>query len=123
MSVSLFVYGTLLEGERMAGLLGGRPRQIAKVRGAIYLLPAGYPALKLGGEDFVHGELVEGADERLLTLLDQYEGVHEGLYSRVQVNALAGLERVKAFCWVMDDPYLKGGRLIASGRWTLGRKR
>jgi len=123
MTFSLFVYGTLLEGERMAGLLGNSPRQPARVRGEIYRLPAGYPAMRVGGDSFVHGELVERTDDRTLTLLDQYEGVHEGLYQRVEVTALAGLERITAWAWVMDDPYLKGGKLIESGKWTVGRKR
>jgi len=123
MTARLFVYGTLLEGERMAGLLGGLDRAPARVRAQMYRLPAGYPAIQLGGEDFVHGELVSGCGERLLTMLDQYEGVHEGLYTRVEVTALCGLERVRAWCWVMEDPRLKGGVLIESGRWTLGRHR
>jgi gamma-glutamylcyclotransferase (GGCT)/AIG2-like uncharacterized protein YtfP len=120
---ALFVYGTLLKGERMDGLLANRDRQLARVRGQIFRLAAGYPAMKLGGETFVHGEIVQGVDERMLGLLDQYEGVDQGLYKRVEVTALIGLERVTAWAWVMDDPYLKGGKLIESGRWTLGRRR
>ncbi len=123
MTASLFVYGTLLAGERTAGLLRGRLRQKARVRGQIFRLPAGYPAMKLGGNDFVHGELVQDCDERILDLLDQYEGVNDGLYKRVEVTALCGLERVEAWAWIMDDPYLRGGRLIESGRWTVGRRR
>jgi len=123
MTVRLFVYGTLLQGERMAGLLGDLPRMAARVRAQMFRLPAGYPAIRLGGEAFVHGELVTGCDVRMLALLDQYEGVHEGLYARVEVTALCGLERVVAWAWVMEDPYLMGGALIESGRWTLGRRR
>jgi gamma-glutamylcyclotransferase (GGCT)/AIG2-like uncharacterized protein YtfP len=123
MTVSLFVYGTLMTGERTAGLLGDCRRQPARVRGQMYRLPAGYPAIRLGGDALVHGELVSGFEARRLGVLDQYEGVNQGLYRRVEVTALCGLERVRAWAWVMDDPYLRGGVLLEAGRWKAGRLR
>jgi gamma-glutamylcyclotransferase (GGCT)/AIG2-like uncharacterized protein YtfP len=123
MTASLFVYGTLLTGERTAGLLSDCPRQPARIRGLLYRLPAGYPAVRLGGDGLVHGELVTGFDQRRLGVLDHYEGVDQGLYRRVEVTALCGLERVQAWAWVMDDPYLRGGVLMEAGRWKPGRRR
>ncbi|TVQ91388.1 MAG: gamma-glutamylcyclotransferase [Deltaproteobacteria bacterium] len=113
----LFVYGTLVEGERRSSMLGDPPRRPAKVFGRLYHLPAGYPAVSLGGEEPVYGELLPPVPEPLLRLLDHYEGVADGLYRRVQVRAITGLEQHLAWIYVMDDPMARGGRRIPSGRW------
>lgn len=119
----LFVYGTLLEGGPAAALVGPAPRRPATVRGTLYQLPAGYPALALRGNGLVHGELVELADPAVLRVLDHYEGVDDGLYQRVEVEAVVGLRRVPAWAWVQDDPRLRGGRPLPSGRWLHPRRR
>lgn len=119
----LFVYGTLLSGGSAASLLGYAPRREATVRGTLYQLPAGYPALALAGDGVVHGELVDVNDPALLRLLDHYEGVDEGLYRRVEVEAVVGLRREPAWAWVQDDPRLRGGRRVIGGRWTHPRRR
>ena len=119
----IFVYGTLKSGESRSGMLRGLGRQEARVRGRIYHLPAGYPAIRLGGPDDVIGELVDPPDPRLLTLLDGYEGVSEGLYQRVVVQCILGLTTVPAWAWVMDDPVARGGRHLPGGVWTSQRRR
>ncbi len=116
----VFVYGTLKPGEVQGGLLKRFSSEDATVPGRLYRLPQGYPALKAGqaGEGaLVHGRLVRRVDARLLTLLDQYEGVAEGLYRRVRLDATAGLRAWPAWAWVMDDPVAHGGQLIPTGRW------
>ncbi len=115
--MKLFVYGTLLGGAPQGALLAGRHRAKASVRGTLYALPAGYPALVLRGEGEVHGELIEGLDARLMALLDQYEGVAEGLYQRVQLDVDVGLHRERAWAYVMRAPERRGGREIPDGRW------
>ncbi len=122
MSGSLFVYGTLMEGESQAGLLGGLARRPATVRGTLWDLPAGYPALG-PGSDVVHGEVISGVDERRLAVLDAYEGVDEGLYQRVEIDVHVGLRLEAAWVYVMDDPRLRGGRKVPSGRWHATRRR
>lgn len=112
----LFVYGTLLSEGSQAAMLGSRARRGAWVRGTLWGLPAGYPALALEGEGRVHGELVDDVGP-LLSLLDHYEGVDEGLYRRVEVVANAALRRVPAWAYVMTDPLAHGGRVLPSGRW------
>jgi gamma-glutamylcyclotransferase (GGCT)/AIG2-like uncharacterized protein YtfP len=119
----LFVYGTLMTGASQAGLLAGLGRTTAMVRGSLWSLPAGYPALCLEGDDRVHGELVDPPSPRLLELLDRYEGVDEGLYRRVRVEVIVGLRPGTAWAWVMDAPRLHGGRAIPEGRWRAVRRR
>ncbi|MEM6929436.1 MAG: gamma-glutamylcyclotransferase [Myxococcota bacterium] len=122
MTSALFVYGTLMEGQSQAGLLGGLPRRAGTVRGTLWDMPAGYPALGPGVE-VVHGEIVSGVDERRLFVLDAYEGIDEGLYRRVEVEVQIGLRVEGAWAYRMDDPRLRGGRKVVSGRWHPTRRR
>lgn len=119
----LFVYGTLLQGQVQAALLEGCPRTEATVRGTLYRLPAGYPALSLRGNGVVHGELVTLRNEGQLRVIDHYEGVEELLFQRVQVDVVIGLRRLPAWAYVMDDPRLRGGREVPDGRWRAVRRR
>ena len=119
----LFVYGTLMSGQGQAALLSGLTRASATVRGRLYSLPAGYPALALGEQDLVHGELVQEPNVRILGLLDQYEGVSQGLFRRCTTEVTIGLKRVTAWVYVMDCPEQRGGRLLKSGRWRSIRQR
>jgi len=115
--VKLFVYGTLQRGQPQGALLAPCRRVPASTRGVLWGLPAGYPALVPEGSEPVHGELVEPVDERLLGLLDHYEGVAEGLYRRVEIEVDVGLRRHVAWAYVMDHPEDRGGRRIPDGRW------
>lgn len=122
MNASLFVYGTLMEGQAQEGLLAGLARTSASTRGALWDLPAGYPALS-PGSDVVHGELVAGLEDRMLALLDRYEGVDEGLFERVEIEVKVGLRASAAWVYVMNDPRRRGARRVVSGRWVQTRRR
>ena len=113
----LFVYGTLLQDEANGGLVKHLRFIPGKVRGALFQMPAGYPALTLGGTDWVHGQYLFEPEPRLLQILDVYEGVHERLYSRVYVDVVVGLVRHRAWTYVMKNPKKKGGTRIKGGRW------
>jgi gamma-glutamylcyclotransferase (GGCT)/AIG2-like uncharacterized protein YtfP len=123
MTLPLFVYGTLRTGESQAPLLGTLERRPAWVRGQLYALPAGYPAVVLGAEGRVHGELVAAPDERLLALLDRYEGVDEGLYERVQCEVHLGLRSALGWVYAMSASRARSGRLVRDGRWRSTRRR
>jgi gamma-glutamylcyclotransferase (GGCT)/AIG2-like uncharacterized protein YtfP len=89
----LFVYGTLLDAGFTSRLLE-RPVETEPAR----LLD--FELLRLEGLSYptvfeAPGEVVGGRVYRLLTgedyeRLDAYEGVHEGLYVRIQGHAVAG---------------------------------
>lgn len=119
----LFVYGTLRTGDSQSVLLGTLPRRPAWIRGALYTLPAGYPAAVLGPEGRIHGELVEPPEERLLRLLDRYEGVDEGLYQRVECEVQIGLRSARAWVYAMEAARARTGRLVPDGRWRRSRAR
>lgn len=123
MTLPLFVYGTLRTGEPQAALLGALPRVPAWVKGALYALPAGYPAMVLGAEGRVRGELVDAPEERLLRLLDRYEGVDEGLYRRVACEVHVGLRVVSGWTYAMEAARARTGRLVPDGRWRRSRAR
>jgi len=114
---SLFVYGTLRSGEAQHGLVAHLTATDAKTRGTLYHLSAGYPALQLKGESWVHGQILTAPDPRLLQILDVYEGVHEGLFQRVTTEALIGLVRHEVWVYAMKNPLRHKGKIIPGGRW------
>lgn len=119
----LFVYGTLRSGEPQSSLLGNLGRRPAWIKGVLYALPAGYPAVVVGGDNRVQGELVDAPDERLLALLDRYEGVSEGLYTRVSCEIHLGLRAARGWVYVMDLARARTGRIVPDGRWRRTRAR
>lgn len=114
-TIHVFVYGTLRTGGSAGGLLRGCEHVGAStVEGALYDMGA-YPVLVLGGGGRVDGE-VWRCPVATLARLDEYEGVREGLYRRVRVEA-GGVE-----CWTyVAGPALElrltPERRIAAGRW------
>jgi gamma-glutamylcyclotransferase (GGCT)/AIG2-like uncharacterized protein YtfP len=123
---SVFVYGTLMKGERSHDLLRPRTRRDhgpARIEGAALVRIDWYPGLVLGADGTVHGEVYE-VDEihELLVELDEYEdfggyGDRGSLYRRSLVSALTNQGPQLAWTYV----YLgESGSLerIASGRWT-----
>ena len=122
MTHCLFVYGTLKRtGNRSTFLQAFRHRP-ARAIGRLYDLPAGYPALGPGKET-VFGELYEGLPESLLTVLDTYEGISEGLFRRREVAVRVDTERIQAWVYWMDDPKARGGWHLKTGRYQPVRRR
>jgi gamma-glutamylcyclotransferase (GGCT)/AIG2-like uncharacterized protein YtfP len=117
----LWVYGTLRRGcaNPHAHLLRRAARYAgpARVQARLYRI-RWYPGIRLGGEDWVTGDLFQILDRSVLPELDRYEGSNE--YQRVHGFAELGSgERIK--CWVYE--YLGGvseSRRIASGDWLRG---
>jgi gamma-glutamylcyclotransferase (GGCT)/AIG2-like uncharacterized protein YtfP len=122
-ALPLFVYGTLMSGHDRAALLGALRRRPASVRGQLYQLAAGYPALVQNEDGWVHGELVDPPPPRVLGLLDAYEGVDEGLYQRVQCEVRIGLRAERGWAYVMAAARAHRGRLVRGGRWQPLRRR
>ena len=84
----LFVYGDLLQGRPLDGVLAPFRRRPARVRGRLVRLPGGGPGLvpdeaEAAGE--VAGELVD-LPESFLSVVDLMLGVREGELERVRLS-------------------------------------
>ncbi|WP_437837591.1 gamma-glutamylcyclotransferase family protein [Sorangium sp. So ce1153] len=110
----LFVYGTLMRGERSHALLeGARYLGLARTPRSFELADFGaYPALVRGGSVAVLGELYE-PDRETLASLDLYEGCPD-LFQREAI-ALEGGARCEAY--LMPATQALGRPRIASGDW------
>jgi gamma-glutamylaminecyclotransferase len=112
--VVLFVYGTLMRGERAHELLGrARCLGLARTAPLFELADLGaYPALVRGGSTAVVGELYE-PDWETLASLDIYEGCPD-LFRRESIE-LDGGGRCEAY--LMPPGQAMRLPRIASGDW------
>jgi gamma-glutamylcyclotransferase (GGCT)/AIG2-like uncharacterized protein YtfP len=111
----VFVYGTLKAGGENHRLLDAcTPIGVSRLRGGLYNVGA-YPTVVLEEDGFVTGEVYRCPRETIREL-DTFEGVGEGLFSRVTVDI------GEQPCWVYVAGPLLLNRLrwlprIASGTW------
>lgn len=111
----IFVYGTLLRGERYHDVLGGAPL-VSEGRTApgFRLVDLGeYPALVRGGEGAVVGEVYD-VDDATLAALDQLED-HPRLYQRTPIVLAGDGAAVEAY--LLGAERAAGLPVIASGSW------
>lgn len=115
-SFHLFVYGTLMSAGEAIDLLEGCERVgTATVNGTLYDIDGDFPALMLAGNGQIHGEVWRCPVERLAEL-DGYEGVAQGLFRRVGVQA----DRWPCWTYVAGPklaPRIARAKRIESGRW------
>jgi gamma-glutamylcyclotransferase (GGCT)/AIG2-like uncharacterized protein YtfP len=128
---SVFVYGTLLPGERnehVARQGSAYQTEPATLDGALLcdLRPEGYPALFQEGQGRVHGSLYTYAPAdwaAALPLLDDLEGLHlePPLYRRaeVTVQTAGGPRPAWVYFYARDNRRQAPGCVpVPSGRWT-----
>jgi gamma-glutamylcyclotransferase (GGCT)/AIG2-like uncharacterized protein YtfP len=103
--VALFVYGTLMDEERLERLVGRRlPRRPATLEGFTRVLAAhGYPTIVPQPGSRVEGVLVEGVEATALAALDAYEDVGR-LYVRRPAEVLVEGEPVACEVYVSLTP-------------------
>jgi gamma-glutamylaminecyclotransferase len=110
----LFVYGTLLRGERNHRLLRGAPALgEARTEAAYELVDAGgYPAMVSGGTTAIVGEVyaVKGAT---LAAVDRLED-HPSFYRRTPIRLMDG-RPVEAY--LLDRDRATGMSPLPSGNW------
>jgi gamma-glutamylcyclotransferase (GGCT)/AIG2-like uncharacterized protein YtfP len=116
----LFAYGTLRDARQRARVLNGiasRALGNGTVAGALYDLGS-YPGLLSGG-DRVPGTVIELGDETALARLDEFEGVHSGLYVRQRTTVhLDGGGAVETWIYRYNRPVTGRPRIRA---WDLRR--
>ncbi|MBS4025856.1 MAG: gamma-glutamylcyclotransferase [Clostridia bacterium] len=125
--IKVFVYGTLMKGfgnhrQIEEQLIGLRP---GKVKGELYHLSAGYPALRFG-EGTVIGELLTLSDpQQTLAKLDWLEGYSgnngSNLYNRVEVEVSTDTGTEKAYCYIWSEEncsyLINSGTPVRNGDW------
>jgi gamma-glutamylcyclotransferase (GGCT)/AIG2-like uncharacterized protein YtfP len=129
----VFVYGTLKPGQVNFERYCGGDRTLtsplpAQVRGKLFALSLGYPAMTLG-ESWVKGYLLALADESILAALDgledyqphRAEAQNEYQRNEVEVFEAEGKGRSLGLAWtyLMMLPKVEqyDGKLISSGEW------
>lgn len=110
----VFVYGTLLTGERNARWALGARRVPAYARGTIYDTGFGYPAFVRKGETRIEGELLFVNDEGFKSM-DRLEG-YPRLYRREEIMVTTESGRRKAWVYIMNR-LPEHAKVIESGDW------
>lgn len=128
--IRVFVYGTLKPGGHYwSRFCEGKvtAAEPASVRGQLYDLPMGYPALVLGGQERVQGYVLTLRESVVLAGFDYLEGYSEkrlpsaNEYQRVRVDAFRPggeyLGEVWSYCMEQARVTALGGTLLVSGSW------
>jgi gamma-glutamylcyclotransferase (GGCT)/AIG2-like uncharacterized protein YtfP len=111
----VFVYGTLLAGERNAAWARNARRHPAWTRGTIYDTGYGFPAYVRDGETRIVGELLAVDDEGFRSM-DRLEG-YPRLYRREKIDVYPECGgRVCAWVYIMNS-LPPDAKVIASGNW------
>jgi gamma-glutamylcyclotransferase (GGCT)/AIG2-like uncharacterized protein YtfP len=106
--LQVFVYGTLKPGEAYYDCYCANKIVDAKkawVRGELYALPQGYPAMTQGN-NLVYGYLLSFTDSEVLNSLDELEdystqrAISENLYNRKQVEVYDLKNNSLDFAWI-----------------------
>jgi gamma-glutamylcyclotransferase (GGCT)/AIG2-like uncharacterized protein YtfP len=129
--VKLFVYGTLMPGQRAYALCEAEVCSVspAIAKGQLYHLPLAYPAFVPGRKGLVHGVVLSFVNSDILARLDEYEqhdpklfadffprqNIAESSYSRTIIQTTQG----DAWSYTMTQNQIHHlqGALIPSGQW------
>ena len=116
----VFVYGTLIAGERNAHWAGRARRQKAWTTGTIHDTGYGFPAYQKRGRTRIAGEVLTVDDDGFRSM-DRLEG-YPSLYRREQIQIhLVGGGSVLAWVYIMNR--LKpDAKVIECGDWVAYRK-
>jgi len=117
----VFVYGTLRKNEYYHEYLNGAElvADQAYVCGELWDTGLGYPALVLGGQGRVYGELYR-INPDILQRLDELEDYHgpdrPNEYERVELDVYTDQHIYSAFAYVYTTPP-EQGKYLPSGDW------
>lgn len=127
--LSVFVYGTLKPGcSNYQAYCGDRilSRQIAQVRGRLYRLPLGYPAM-VAGDEWVKGYVLTFKNDAILAELDELEDYRSDRpaeaneYQRQRVEVFDENGRSLGVAWTywmtLEKVEHLQGEWIATGEW------
>ncbi|WP_338441900.1 gamma-glutamylcyclotransferase family protein [Synechococcus elongatus IITB4] len=129
--LAVFVYGTLQPGEHYYQVLNLAPwvesATPAQVRGQLYALPAGYPALT-EGKNWIRGVLLRFRSAALLPRLDDLEGyvpdrdrslnLYERCWETIYDQMGQPLEEAWLYRMAIAEVTRQRGIEVPSGHWT-----
>lgn len=128
--LNIFVYGTLKPGEANYESYCKTwvvAEQEAMIRGQLYSLPFGYPALTVG-QSSVYGFLLSFTDSHILNILDDLEDYdperspEQNHYFRAKTDVFSLSQQSLGSAWVyyMLEPKVQkaGGILLRNGKWS-----
>ena len=112
----VFVYGTLLTGERNERWAAGAKHTPATAYGTLYDTHCGYPALVQEGSTLIKGEILL-TDEAGLKQMDRLEG-YPNFYRRETIEATLTLtgEKIAALAYIMNR-LPQDASVISNGDW------
>ena len=111
----VFVYGTLLSGERNAHWAKDARRTPAWTQGSLYDTGCGFPAFVKEGETKIVGELLTVNDDGFQSM-DRLEG-YPRLYNREQIEVITSHgHRVRAWVYIMNR-LPNAAKPIENGDW------
>lgn len=114
--INLFVYGSLKKGYSNHKLLADIAKSIQEgtIKGTMYDIKMGFPAVQLKGNYTIHGQVVK-MDKQYLEYFDYFEGVPR-LYQRQNVKVNVNGQQIDAFIYTMRILPM-GASIIGSGNW------
>jgi gamma-glutamylcyclotransferase (GGCT)/AIG2-like uncharacterized protein YtfP len=128
--IKVFVYGTLKPGEdNYENFCKDKyiTKQSAWVKGSLYDLPMGFPAM-VESDEFVRGVLYHFKDENALLCIDQLEGYDprynqdRNLYERkivdVYDNDKKPITRAWAYYMTLARALTLNGKKVENGNWS-----
>lgn len=117
----VFVYGTLRIGQRNdINLKTPTPSFVglAKVKGRLYSR-GWYPGLRLGGDQWVEGEVYDISPELLLQLdvLEEVAPVPSGEYQRINTLVMCGEQQLACEVYELSAVFAARSELLDQGNW------
>ena len=117
----VFVYGTLRIGQRNDINLKTPPPLfvgMAKVKGQLYSR-GWYPGIRLGGEQWVQGEVYDISPALLaqLDVLEEVAPVPSGEYQRINTLVVCGEQQLACEVYELSANFAAQSQLLDQGNW------
>jgi gamma-glutamylcyclotransferase (GGCT)/AIG2-like uncharacterized protein YtfP len=118
----VFVYGTLRIGQRNdINLKSPTPSFVgmAKVKGQLYSR-GWYPGIRLGGEQWVEGEVYDILPALLaqLDVLEEVAPVSSGEYQRINTLVVCGEQQLACEVYELTTEFAERSQLLDQGNWV-----
>lgn len=118
----VFVYGTLRKGQHNdINFYQPQPLYIGLARAKGQLFSCGwYPGIRLGGEQWVVGEVYQVSEQLLaqLDILEEVAPVSSGEYQRIQIGVECAGQQLVCEIYELSAPFAAQSSVIEEGDWV-----